>query len=145
MSNINNMSKQNNSISIEEKNKRNTKSLAVWTGAWLISLALVAFGPVFLWDYHQVITLCTIATNLVMGYKMIMANKQHLEDLDELQQRIHLVAMALSLGVSMVFGAVFGLLESVRVVEFQPNPSSVLFVMGISYGIGMVLAHRKYA
>lgn len=37
MSNINNMSKQNNSISIEEKNKRNTKSLAVWTGAWLFT------------------------------------------------------------------------------------------------------------
>ena len=144
MSNANNISNDNN-ISIEEKSKRNTKSLAVWTGAWLVSLALVAFGPILLWDYHKVITLCSIVTNLVMGYKMIMANKQHLEDLDELQQRIHLVAMALSLGVSMVFGAVFGLLESVRLVEFEPNPSSVLFVMGISYAIGMILAHRKYA
>jgi len=131
--------------SITEKNKRNTKSLAVWTSAWLLSLALVAFGPVSLWDYNKVISLCAIATNLLMGYKMIMANKQHLEDLDELQQRIHFVAMALSLGVSMVFGAVYGLLEAVRLVEFQPNPSSVLFVMGISYGVGMLLAHRKYS
>jgi hypothetical protein len=131
--------------SITEKNKRNTKSLAVWTCAWLLSLALVSFGPVFLWDYNKVISLCAIATNLLMGYKMIMANKQHLEDLDELQQRIHFVAMALSLGVSMVFGAVYGLLEAVRLVEFQPNPSSVLFVMGISYGVGMLLAHRKYS
>jgi hypothetical protein len=135
--------KTNNSIA--NKSKRNTKNLAIWTSAWLVSLALVAFGPLLLWDYYKAISLCAIALNLVMGYKMMMANKQHLEDLDELQQRIHLVAMALSLGVSMVFGAVYGLLESIRLVEFQPNPSSVLFVMGISYAVGMVLAHRKYS
>ena len=131
--------------SISDRNKKNTKSLAIWTSAWLLSLALVAFGPVLLWDYSKTISLCAIAINLLMGYKMIMVNKQHLEDLDELQQRIHFVAMSLSLGVSMVFGAVFGLLEAVRLVEFQPNPSSVLFVMGISYGVGMLLAHRKYS
>lgn len=126
------------------RTKRNTKSLGIWTGAWLVSLALTAFGPKFFWDYNVLVTLCTIAINLVMGYKMIMANKIHLEGLDELQQRIQLEAMALSLGVSMVFGAVFGLIEGVRLVEFHPNPSSVLFVMGITYGIGMLLAHRKY-
>jgi hypothetical protein len=80
-----------------------------------------------------------------MGYKMIMANKQYLLDLDELQQRIHFVAMAFSLGISMVFGAVFGLIEAVRLVEFEPNPSSVLFVMGISYGVAMLVATRKYS
>jgi hypothetical protein len=135
--------KTNNSIA--SKSKQNTKSLAIWTGAWLVSLALVAFGPLVLWDYHQAISLSAIALNVFMGYKMIMVNKKHLEDLDELQQRIHLVAMALSLGVSMVFGAVYGLLESIRLVEFQPSPSGVLFVMGISYAVGMVLAHRKYS
>jgi len=136
---------ESNTNSICEKNKRNTRSLAVWTSAWLLTLAMVAFGPILLWDFHKMITIVAIGANLLMGYKMIMANKQHLEDLDELQQRIHLVAMALSLGVSMVFGAVFGLLESSRLVEFHPNPSSVLFVMGISYAVGMVLAHRKYS
>jgi hypothetical protein len=53
--------------------------------------------------------------------------------------------MALSLGVSMVFGAVFGLLETVKLVAFHPNPSSVLFVMGITYGVGMLLSHRKFS
>ncbi|MFQ3207521.1 MAG: hypothetical protein ACI9IT_001679 [Glaciecola sp.] len=46
---------------------------------------------------------------------------------------------------SVAFGAVYGLLESIRVVEFQPTPSGVFFVMGISYAVGMVLAHRKYS
>jgi hypothetical protein len=131
--------------SMAEKCRQNTKSLAIWTGAWLLSLALVAFGPKFIWDFAELITICAIVINLFMGYKMIMANKQHLLDLDELQQRIHFVSMAFSLGVSMVFGAVFGLLEAVRLVEFAPNPSSVLFVMGISYSLAMVVANRKYS
>ena len=129
---------------IETRTASNTKKLALWTGLWLISLALVAFGPKFLWDFHTVITGTLIVTNLFMGYKMIIANKEHLEGLDELQQRIHLEAMALSLGCSVVFGAVFGLLENVRIITSSPNPSSVLFVTGITYGIGMLIAHKKY-
>jgi hypothetical protein len=129
---------------IATRTASNTKKLALWTGLWLISLALVAFGPKFLWDFHTVITYTLIVTNLFMGYKMIIANKEHLEGLDELQQRIHLEAMALSLGCSVVFGAVFGLLENVRIIASSPNPSSVLFVTGITYGIGMLIAHKKY-
>ena len=133
------------SSSLESRASHNTKQLALWTGLWLASLALVAFGPTFLWDYHKVITIVLIWVNLFMGYKMIMANKQHLEGLDELQQRIHLEAMALSLGCSMVFGAIYGLLEGVRLIDIAPNPSNILFVMGVTYGIGMLLAHRKYS
>ncbi|MBF7074458.1 hypothetical protein ISG33_13715 [Glaciecola sp. MH2013] len=124
---------------------RNTKHLAFWTGLWLLSLALVSFGPTLLWDYHKVITICTVVTNVVMGYKMIMANKQHLQGLDELQQRIQLEAMATSLGVSMVFGALFGLIEAIKLVSFTPNPSSILFVMGITYFITILVRSRTYS
>lgn len=137
-----NTAKKSNTI--DKRTATNTKKLALWTGLWLASLALVAFGPKFLWDFHTVVTTTLIVTNIFMGYKMIIANKEHLEGLDELQQRIHLEAMALSLGCSVVFGAVFGLLEGVKIMQSSPNPSSVLFVTGITYGIGMLIAHRKY-
>ncbi|MDT0583737.1 MULTISPECIES: hypothetical protein [Alteromonadaceae] len=139
------MNKNTPGESMKSKTRRNTKQLALWTGLWLVSLALVAFGPKFLWDFHTVVTVCTVITNLVMGYKMIMANKQHLQDLDELQQRIQLEAMALSLGISMVFGAIFGLIEGIRLVTFSPNPSAILFVMGITYFVGVLFSTRKYA
>lgn len=129
---------------INSRTVTNTKKLALWTGLWLISLALVAFGPKFLWDFHIVISSLLIVANILVGYKMIIANKEHLEGLDELQQRIHLEAMALSLGCSVVFGAVFGLLENIQIMASSPNPSSVLFVTGITYGLGMLIAHRKY-
>ncbi|WP_395344949.1 hypothetical protein PN836_009255 [Ningiella sp. W23] len=130
---------------ISTRTVKNTKQLALWTGLWLLSLAIVSFGPSTLWDYHKVISVCTVITNLVMGYKMIVANKQHLLGLDELQQRIQLEAMAMSLGVSMVFGAIFGLLEPIKLISFTPNPSSILFVMGITYLIMIFITSRRYA
>lgn len=129
---------------LAERNRRTTRTLFIWTSGWLMSLALVAFGPKFLWDFEQSYTLIAIAVNLIFGYKMILANKQHLDGCDELQRRIHFNAMAVSLGVSLVFGAVYGLLEAVKLVSATPNPSNILFVMAISYMVSIFVGFRKY-
>ncbi|RUO74162.1 hypothetical protein CWI80_02065 [Pseudidiomarina sediminum] len=129
---------------LAERNKRTTRSLFIWTSGWVLSLALVAFGPKFLWDFAETYTLIAIAVNLFFGYKMILANKRHLDGCDELQRRIHFNAMAISLGVSMVFGALYGLLEAVRLLSETPNPANILFVMGISYMVSIFIGFRKY-
>ena len=90
------------------------------------------------------ISLSIIAVNVVFGYLMIIANKKYLDGLDELQRQLHLNAMAISLGISMVFGAIYGLLEPARLLESTPNPSNILFVMGITYFISLVINSRKY-
>ena len=128
---------------LAQRMKRSTKQLRNWTVMWLLSLATVAFGPKFLWDFVITYTLIAVLANLVCGYKMIIANKNHLEDMDEMQRKIQLQAMAVSLGVSMVFGALYGLLEAVRLIEHVPNTSNVLFVMGISYGIAIGIGYRR--
>jgi len=134
---------ENNTI--KQRTNRSTRSLMIWTLLWTLSLAVIAFAPKFLWDYATTFTLLAIVVNVFFGFKMIMANKVHLESLDELQQRIQLNAMAISLGVSMVFGALYGLLEAVRLISFSPNPSNILFVMGITYFISVVIGSRHYA
>ncbi|RTE86799.1 hypothetical protein EYQ95_09190 [Lysobacter sp. N42] len=115
-----------------------------WTLAWVLSLALLAFGPKFVWDFAVGYSIAVIVVNLFCGYKMIMANKMMLEGLDELQRKLHMNAMAISLGVSMIFGAVYGLLEGIRLIDFHPNPSSILVVMGLSYVISLLIGTRKY-
>ena len=109
-----------------------------------MSLALLAFGPKLIWDFNVTISLSVIAVNVFFGYRIIITNKKHLDGLDELQRKLHLNAMAISLGVSMVFGAVYGLLEPARLLESTPSPSNILFVMGISYLISLVINFRKY-
>ncbi len=128
---------------LAQRMKRSAKSLMIWTFSWVASLAVVAFGPKFLWDFGTTFTLIAIFVNIACGYKMIIANKNHLNDMDEMQRKIQFEAMAISLGVSMVFGALYGLLDAIRLIEHSPNPSNILFVMGISYGIAVGVAYRR--
>ncbi|GAC16756.1 hypothetical protein [Aliiglaciecola lipolytica] len=135
---------ESNSSNLKQRAKSATQKLFIWTFGWVLSLALVAFGPKFLWDFATTFTLVAIVINLFCGFKMIMANKYHLMCMDEMQRKIQLEAMAISLGISMVFGAIYGLLEAVRLISHSPNPSNILFVMGISYGIAVGLGYRRY-
>lgn len=129
---------------LAQRNKASTKTLFLWTLGWLLSLALLAFGPKLLWDFNVAISLAVIAVNLVFGYCMIITNKKYLDGLDELQRQLHLNAMAISLGVSVVFGAIYGLLEPARLLDATPSPSNILIVMSISYFISLVINFRKY-
>ncbi|NVK25439.1 MAG: hypothetical protein HWE10_10970 [Gammaproteobacteria bacterium] len=129
---------------LTERSKVSTKRLAKWTGLWLLSLATLTFGPMYIWDYHTSLTLLALVANLVIGVKMIWVNKQHLDGLDELQQRIMLEAATFSLGITMIAGAAYGVLDAIKLISFQPNPSALLFVMGISYIVGTLLSRRKY-
>ena len=129
---------------LAQRNKASTKTLFLWTLGWLLSLALLAFGPKLLWNFNVTISLAVIAVNLVFGYCMIITNKKYLDGLDELQRQLHLNAMAISLGVSVVFGAIYGLLEPARLLDATPSPSNILIVMSISYFISLVINFRKY-
>ena len=110
---------------LAQRMKRSAKSLMIWTFSWVASLAVVAFGPKFLWDFGTTFTLIAIFVYIACGYKMIIANKNHLNDMDEMQRKIQFEAMAISLGVSMVFGALYGLLDAIRLIEHSPNPSNI--------------------
>lgn len=132
------------SNTLSQRCRSTQQSLFIWTFGWLVSLAAATFGPQLIWDLNKPLTIIAIAVNLLLGIKMIIANKRFLDGLDELQRKVHLNAMAVSLGVTLVFGAVAGLLEPVGLVQETPNPSNLLFVMSIAYLVSIFINNRKY-
>ena len=107
------MSKPEHSISNEykDRNSKNTRNLKIWTVAWVISMAITTFAPKFLWDFNTTITLLSVIIHVAIGFGMLLANRRYLRGLDEMQQRIMLDAMALCLGVGLVIGLSYELLE----------------------------------
>jgi len=128
----------------ECRNKSSTINLARWTIAWLITLALATFSPQFVWGESKVLTLLAILLNLIVGVGMIIANKNVLKNLDELQQKIMLEAMAVTLGVGLITSLSYSLLDITNIIPFDAEISNMLFIMGFTYIISTVLIKRRY-
>ena len=96
--------------------KKNTKNLALWTMVWLLSMAIATFGPKFIWDSENVLTVAGIILNALLGVGMILANIRHLNGLDDLQKKIQLEGMAIALGVGIVGGLSYSLLDTTNII-----------------------------
>ncbi len=133
-----------NTSSLAARNRRNTRRLGLWTFAWLVTMALVAFGPVFLWDKDPMITGGFIVINLVFGAGMIVANVRHVRDLDELQKQIQLQAMGISLGIGLIVGLSYSMLDITDLISWDAEISHLVFVQALSYLAATVIWTRKY-
>lgn len=125
-------------------NKRNTVLLSYWTFAWVASQALAVFGPQFIWQPNKSLTSLAILLNVAIGVGMILALIRHLKGLDEMQQRIQLNAMGISLGAGLVLGMAYSNLDTTDVIPFDAEISHLIILMTLTYAIGIFAGHRKY-
>jgi len=128
----------------EANNKQNTLRLAWWTAAWVITMAIANFGAHFLWKANSALTLAAILVNLAVGVGMIMANRRHLKGLDEMQQKIQLEAMALSLGVGLIGGLAYSNLDVTNLIAFDAEISHLVILMALTYMVGIATGVRRY-
>ena len=124
--------------------RKNTLLLGYWTGAWLVTMALATFGSQLLWQSNQLLTALAILLNVGVGFGMILANKNSLRGLDELQQKIQLEAMAVSLGVGLVVGLGYSVMDTSNLISFDAEISHLVILMGLTYSAGIFVGIRKY-
>jgi hypothetical protein len=122
----------------------NTARLRNWTFAWVATMAVAAFGPKYIWAFATLPTILALLVNLGVGFGMIVANKRYLQGLDELHQKIFLDAGALTLGVGLVCGLSYELLEDIKLISFEPEISHLVMLMCLTFLAGMILGHRRY-
>ena len=139
------MNKQmNDSGNLTARTKKSTIRLGFWTGTWVLSTAVAAFGPKFLWNFNTSLSIVGVLIHLGIGFGMILANKRDLNALDELMRKIQLEAMALTLGVGLVVGMSYELLEDIKLISFEPEIGHLIILMAFTYCIGIILNNRRY-
>ena len=105
---------------------------------WLVA----TFGPKFIWDDHSFLTVLAILVNLVNGVLMIIANRKFFNNLDELQRKIHLEALGISLGLAVIVGLSFSLLDQTNLIPFDAEIGFLVGFIGIIYMIALLI-NRK--
>jgi hypothetical protein len=136
------MKKTNLSRSATEKG--NHLKLFYWTLAWVLSMALIAFGPTFIWDNNETLDILGVLVNFTIGIGMIIANKGFLNKLDELQRKIHLEAMAMALGIAVVAGLSYSMLDVRNIISYDAEISHLVIIIGITYFTGTVIGSLRY-
>ncbi len=136
------MSKQ--SESWKQVNKRNTANLAVWTLAWTLTMAVVSLGPKYIWENDASISLIAILINTAIGVGMILANKRHLNGLDELHRKVQLESLALALGVAVVGGLSYSMLDVANVISYDAEISHLVILIGLTYLVATVVGLTRY-
>lgn len=124
--------------------KTSLKRLAAWTMAWVLSTAFATFGPLFFWD-HAAITALAILLNVILGFTMIRANVSLFKTYDELQKEIHLKAMGITLGLSLVLGITYSLLDTTNLISGDAEIGFLVAIMGIVYLGSTWMINRQYA
>lgn len=124
--------------------RHNTRQLAIWTFAWVASMALATFGPRFIWQENMPFTILAIVLNALFGIGMILANIRHTKSLDEMQRRIQLEAMSIALGVGVVGGLSYSLLDTTHVISGDAEISFLVILIGLTYLGATVIGQMRY-
>jgi len=128
----------------QASNIHNMRRVMLWTGAWVISMAVATFGPKFLWEFNTVLTIMAVLANLALGSVMILANIRQVKGMDEMQQKIFLDASAVTLGVGLIAGCSYELLEDIRLIGFQPEISHLILLMCLTFAVSMIVGNRRF-
>lgn len=130
-------------LSWTAQNRKNTKNLAFWTLGWVLSMALASLGSALLWPGDTLLSGLTIALNLFIGIGMIWSNKRHLLGLDEMEQRVQLESMGITLGVGLIFGLAYSNLDQTNLIPFNAEISHLVILMGLTYLVSVYSLLRR--
>ncbi|MDX1761786.1 MAG: hypothetical protein R3218_06495, partial [Christiangramia sp.] len=124
--------------------RKTSINLAIWTAAWVLTMALASFGPKFLWNENSTITIIAILVNLGFGIAVILANRNHLNALDELQRKVQLEAMGITLGVAVIFGLSYSMLDTTNLISYDAEIAHLVILISLTYLAGTIIGNLRY-
>jgi hypothetical protein len=131
-------------LSASQREARDVGRLALWTLAWLATLALAQFGPELLWNEEPVASWIAIAANLLVGAGWIVAHARFLRGVDDLQRKIMLDAIAIALGAGLVVGFAYAAAKSAGLIAFSSDIAFLSVLMALVYVGGIVVGKLRY-
>jgi hypothetical protein len=122
----------------------NNIRLACWVGAWVGTCALMTLGPKFVWNRALPLTLLAVGLNVCVGIGVILAHKSYIAQLDELQRKVYLNALAITVGVALIAGAPFSVMDKYHVIPFKADIAHLTILMALTFFVSLVYGSVRY-
>jgi hypothetical protein len=126
----------------ETLNAKNNIRFLCWTLAWAVTMVLADKAELYGWHSSSMISIIAIVVNTGLGLGMIMAFMRFLKGMDELQQKIQLNSLAMSVGVGIVGGFTYSLLATANFIA-DAEASDVLLIMSVTYMVGVMIGQIR--
>lgn len=118
--------------------------LARWTGAWVAATLLMAFGMKYLWKKAVGFVFLAVGLDVAVGVGMILATINYVAELDELQRTIYLNALGITLGVALIVGIPYSMMDTYGVIPFQAEIPHLIILMGLTFKLSFRFVARRY-
>jgi hypothetical protein len=124
--------------------RANNIRFARWSGAWLAASALMSFGPKFLWSKALMFTLLAVGLDVAVGVGLILACKKYVVELDELQQKVYLNALGITVGVAVIAGVPLSVMNGYHVIPFRAEIPHLVILMSLTFAVSTVYGSVRY-
>ncbi len=129
---------------LPKRDKKNANRVNLWALGWMFSLMANAIltkifdqGTSALWGVIFV-------AHVVAGVMLVLSYRRFLSELDEMERKVQLEAMALAVGLSLLVYSAGSILHSVDLLP-APDASIMLVVMSFSYMAGLIIGRIRLA
>ena len=119
-------------------------ALAIWTAAWVASLAVAKFGSAAAGESSAAVSWILIAVNVAVGIGWIIAHARYLRGVDDLQRKILMDALAVALGAGLVGGLAFSVAGSAGLIAFDSDIAFASILRGVVYLVAVAAGTLRY-
>jgi hypothetical protein len=102
------------------------------------------FGPKYWWDQASPLTLLAVGLNVAVGAGLILAFKKYVMELDELQQKVYLNALGITVGVAVVAGIPYSVMDLYHVIPFHAEVWHVVMLMSLTFVVCVLYGSVRY-
>ena len=124
--------------------RTNTKRLFGWNVAWVAATMLMLLGPKVLWNNALGFTLLAVGLDVAVGVGMVLATKNYLMELDELQRKVFLNALGITMGVGLIAGVPLSVMDAYHVIPFHANIGLLVILMGLAFVVSFLYGTGRY-
>jgi hypothetical protein len=104
----------------------------------------MGFGPRFLWNRDLLLTPLAVGFNVCVGIGLILAGKKYVTEQDELQRKVYLDALGITVGVAVIAGIPYSVLERYQLIPFHAQISHLVILMSVTFAVSVVYGSVRY-